>query len=66
VAWLQQAGLLSWLSGPQLHCPLWQHEIFPHIADCAAVLVPAGPEAAAAGGVAQEIAYAKARNKPIV
>lgn len=66
VSWLRLAGLPAWISGPQLHCPLWQHEIFPHLERSAVVLVLASSEAAAADGVAQEIAYAKALDKPIV
>jgi hypothetical protein len=66
VSWLHAAGLATWTSGPRLHCPAWQDEIFPYIAGCAVFAVLASPEAAAADGVAQEIAYAKRLGKPIV
>ncbi|MGW8877653.1 toll/interleukin-1 receptor domain-containing protein [Streptomyces mirabilis] len=66
VSRLQDAGLRTWISGPELHCPAWQDTVFPHIDNCAAVVVVASGHAAAADGVIQEIAYAKRLGKPVI
>ncbi|MCA2219501.1 toll/interleukin-1 receptor domain-containing protein [Jidongwangia harbinensis] len=65
VSWLNTAGLKTWMSGPELHCPAWQREVFPRIAKCAAFAVIASPDAAIATGVMQEIVYARELNKPM-
>jgi hypothetical protein len=66
VSGLRTAGMPTWISGPELHCPAWRDAIFPHIADCAAFIVLVSPHAAMADGVRQEINYAKQLRKPII
>src|SRR5688572_19394553 len=66
VSWLNAAGIATWISGPELHSPTWQEEVFPRVAGCVALAVVASPEAVAAAGVAHEIAYARRLGKLIV
>jgi hypothetical protein len=66
VARLRTAGISTWVSGPECHCPDWQEWVFPNIFDCAVFLVVMTPRSEVAGGVRQEIDYAESLGKPVM
>ncbi len=62
---LRDAGLRTWICGPELHSPAWRDTIFPQIERCDMVVVVSSAHAAAADGVRQEIAYAELLGRPV-
>ena len=66
VAWLGSAGVRTWISGLERHCPVWPDSIFPNIASCSALVVLMSPRSEVAGGVNQEVRYAEALGKPVI
>lgn len=63
---LRDAGLRTWICGPELHSPAWQDTVFPQIELCGMVVVVSSAHADAADGVRHEIAYAELLGKPVV
>ncbi len=66
VAWLSAAGVRTWISGLEAHCPVWPDSIFPNIANCSAFVVLMSPHSEVADGVDQEVRYAEALGKPVI
>lgn len=63
---LRTAGMASWTSGPGRHCPAWRDAVFPKIGNCAVFVVVMTPWSQAAGGVAEEISYARSLQKSVI
>lgn len=63
---LRDAGLRTWICGPELHAPAWRDMVFPQIERCTLAVVVSSVYADAADGVRQEIAYAELLGRRVV